>query len=346
MSKRITMVAPINAFTGYGLHALEIFRGMERRGWFVAVRPTGVDEAFARAPAELRQRFVGGPQPEPWELLLHPPNMLPTPGKKTVFFTMWESTRMRSGGVQMLNKADVVVVPCAWNASCFSAEGVDKPIRIVPLGIDTGIFHQRAPMRVPSEDDPPVIFGTAARAKHGGIRKGLQDVVELFREAFPVETDVRLRVKCFADDPEVKIDDERVQITRAFMGHHELSDWYARLDAFVSMSRGEGWGLMQQQAMSVGRPVIAARYGGLAEFMTEDNSYCVDFHPAAAGGGYAGMGMWANPSRESVIEKLRWVHRNRGEAEARGARASQSVSHLTWDHSIGKLAGVLDEFGV
>ncbi|CUF63681.1 glycosyltransferase, putative [Bodo saltans] len=51
--------------------------------------------------------------------------------------------------------------------------------------------------------------------------------------------------------------------------------FYAAHDAFVLPSRGEGWGLPLQEAMSVGLPCIATAWSGMLGFMNHDNSFLI-----------------------------------------------------------------------
>lgn len=347
--KRLTLVASIDNATGYGLHAIQIVRDIERlTGAHVAIRPIKHVQMFgANIPPDIRQRFVSGPQPEEWELVLAPPIFRPTPGKRTAYFSMWEATRLPPGGAALLNMADIVIVPSSWGASCFSASGVDKTMRIVPLGIDTSIFHLRPQENAPEPAKAGVraVFGTAGRMSHGGVRKGINEVIDLFKRAFPTESDVLLRVKVHPDCPVTKSDDPRIEIKQAHLSDEELSDWFAALTCFVSAARGEGWGLMQHQAMATGRPVIAARFAGLTEFLTEDNGFCVPFILGAAEQAYAGCGHWAWPSDDGFITLMRAIHREPHLAAQKGAQAASDVWDLTWENSNRKLIEVLKEVG-
>lgn len=339
--KRIVFRCPANSYTGYGLHSCQIISDLERIGYTFKVRPTEVDEKFARIPGRIKRKFVNHAQPDEWELMLHPPNIPPTPGKRTVFFTMWEASRLPKEWVNWLNQAECVVVPCQWNATSFSASGVNKPIRIIPLGIKTDIFSFRE-----LDSDGPCIFGTAGKMYGGGERKGLNEVAELFQKAFPTEKDVRLRVKGFPDCGILSSQDSRIEITASYLPEKQMADWYASLTCFVSVSRSEGWGLMPHQAMAVGRPCIAAKFGGHAEFLNETVGYCVDFKLAPAGYNYAGCGVWAEPDEDHVIELMRHVYDNRNEAKMLGEKASSFASKMTWNRSNRALLEILREVGM
>lgn len=346
---RITLTADICPISGYGMHAIAIARDLSRIvPSHVAIRPLGKAEMFGcKIPTDIRARFVSAPQPEPWEILLHPPNFAPTPGKKTVYSTMWESTKLPPMGPMVLNKAEVVVCPTWWNASCFSANGVQVPIRVVPLGIYTDVFSY-SPMQ--SLYHPTFkakcVFGTAGRMAHGGVRKGINEVIHAFQKAFPTEDDVVLKVKVFPDCPVEHVKDPRIEIIQAMLTDQEMADWLRSLTCFVSAATGEGFGLIQLQALAVGRPIISVEFGGITTFFNEDVGYPVKFSFDPAKLNYSGCGNWATPSEDHMIHLMQHIRNNRDEAEAKGALAASRVAHLSWENSNRKLAEVLKEFGV
>jgi glycosyltransferase involved in cell wall biosynthesis/ADP-heptose:LPS heptosyltransferase len=340
-AKQIIFRAPINAYTGYGLHALQIVSDFQSFGYRIKIRPTETVAEFTPIPATIRNKFVKGHQSGDWELLLHPPNIAPTLGKKTIYFTMWEASRLPYQWVKWLNQSECVVVPCQWNATCFSASGVDRPIYVIPLGIKADIFRF-APMDMKG----PCTFGAAGKIRGGGERKGLQEVIAIFQKAFPTEKDVRLTIKAFPDCGIIPVEDPRVSVIAKFLREPEMAKWYANITCFVSVSRSEGWGLMPHQAMAVGRPCIAIKFGGHAEFLNHEIGYCADFKLAAAGYNYKGGGIWAEPNEDHIIELMRRVYRNRKEAQQFGLKATVAVSKFTWRRSNEALLRVMRDVGM
>lgn len=342
---RLTVAAAIDNYTGYGQLAVHTIRNLAKlTGAFVSVRPLSRSEPFgSKIPHDILQKFVEQPQTEPWEILLHPPCFLPTAGKRTLYFTMWEATKLPPRGVELLNRAEVVVVPNDWNASCFSANGITAHIRKVQLGIDPDVFPYRA---ITPDRKPICVFGAAGRLAHGGVRKGINEVIECFYRAFPDENDVELWVKGFPDCDISKVRDPRVKVTAAYLTDGQLSDWYSGLDCFVSAARAEGWGLMQHQAMSSGVPVIAAQFSGLAEFFDGDVGYPVDYTLEPASFVYTGCGHWAEPDTGHMIELMRQVYNDRWTAYSKGARASIVAQKFTHENSARQLIKVLEEFKI
>ena len=167
----------LNGFTGYSQAAVEMAGTLRLRGCRLAFEGLGRDDRFVPLPDWVQARVAtrtSGPI-----LQAVGPQTPPLDGRRTATLTMWESTIVPA--VETLNRTELVLVPCDWCAETFAASGVARPIRVVPLGMDPAIFHPTA--------DPlpldPLIFGCAGRIHHGGMRKGIQEVADSFRAAFP-----------------------------------------------------------------------------------------------------------------------------------------------------------------
>lgn len=337
--ERITIVAEIGSFTGYHLHTNEIVRALRNRGIHASIRALKSVEKFAPIPADIQAHIVNGPQPEEWEILISPPHRVPTPGKKTVYWTMWESTVLAGKFVENVNMAEAVIVPSQWCADSFKRSGVTKPIYVVPLGINPDIFHYK-----PVKNIVPTTFSAAGRTAHGRDRKGMDGVMRAFLAAFPYDKNVQLRLKCHPDCNVPDAKDSRVVVVRQQFSEAQVADFLAKSHCFVSAATAEGWGLWQHQAMAIGRPVIAAIYGGLTEFMSPENAYPVEFQEAPSSENFGGL--WARPDLMTMIDQMRAVHADRAEAEMRGKMASATVKVFTWERSGDELLTVLSELGV
>ncbi|MCI8773029.1 MAG: glycosyltransferase [Lachnospiraceae bacterium] len=79
-------------------------------------------------------------------------------------------------------------------------------------------------------------------------------------------------------------------------------------DAAVSLHRSEGLGLLCEEAMFYGKPVIATAWSGNMDFMTEDTACLVDFDMVSVGediGPYEAWQKWADPSVEQAAEYMK-----------------------------------------
>lgn len=320
---RLTIIGSVNPLGGYGRHLIRAAQDIEAlTDTRVIIRPI---KTHPDAPQWIQERTINEVTGVRWELIIAPPTVCPTPGKRTVYFTMNETTRLTEQNVALLNKADHVIVPNQWNKDCFLASGVSKPIHIVPLGIDHCVFNWR-PLPPPS----PVVFGTAG----SGARKGIPDVIRAFLEAFPGRNDVRLRIKITAEDEAPDVVDSRIDVVRANYTDEQMADWYASLHCFVSASRGEGWGLMQQESCAMGRSLIAAPFGGILS-RSGDPGGVPELEDAPPP--YSGQWVGANVRHMSKWMRLTVC----GEMFDISAEASK----FTWDRSSAELIRVLTEVG-
>jgi glycosyltransferase involved in cell wall biosynthesis len=130
---------------------------------------------------------------------------------------------------------------------------------------------------------------------------------------------------------------------------------YAAADAFVLPSRGEAWGLPYGEAMAMGLPTIATKWGGHLDFMHQGNSYLVevdrmvpmDQETQAMLKAEPGL-QWAEPSVDGLRQAMRRVFEQPAEAKARGEAArSEMASRATWERAavgVWERAEVLGEF--
>jgi glycosyltransferase involved in cell wall biosynthesis len=339
--QRLTVTASINTFSGYGQLAHELFSGLEQRGVFCSIRAIDVQEPFgSEVPMEIKSRFVHCQQCEPWELLIKNPGHLPSPGKKTAYFSMYESTVIPKEWVAIYNRAEHVIVPCKWNEVGFKKSGVTTPITVIPLGYSPEIFHY-----MPPRSSGPFVVGIAGRVSHGPTRKGIRRAIDIFLQTFQNILDVELHVKIHPDCDLGKPDihDHRVKITRAHLPWFQVQKWFSNLDVFLSLATAEGFGLWQLQAMACGRPVIAVRYSGLADYMTEQNSYCLPF-TEKANPDYGG-GLWADITDQDVKKMLLKAYSNREEMVRKGELAAADATKFTWGKSVEKLYNLLVKIG-
>lgn len=271
--------------------------GFKKLGYHVTVQPLQTKPRETVDPL-IQPFLVRQQQPSDWELILAPLNVAPDPAKQTAYFCMWESTRIPDEAMHWLNTCRQVIVPSRWSADCFSAQGVIAPIAVCPLGVDTGVFSPSGRKR-----DRLNVIGTAS-----GYWDGIQDrkatdiVVQAFRDAFPTEDDVELRIKTFPGDKAEIYEDERIRVTERRLTEGELVAWFRSLDVFVCASRGAGWEMMALQAMACGVPVIAPNHGGLSEFWSDRCGPAIRFKVVPAGGPYLGNQIQIEP--ESLTHML------------------------------------------
>lgn len=226
-----------------------------------------------------------------------------------------------------------------WANSSFSAQAiakkVDIPVHPFPLPIRT----PNPPARSRYELGLPERFLFLFCFDMDSIfaRKNPLALIEAFKMAFPDDSGAHLLIKSINGDrhpEEVKL------LQTASNGRRDILLWdgylageehdvlMAACDAYVSLHRSEGFGLTIAEAMALGRPVIATGYSGNLDFMNEENSYLVPFHPVAVGPDnhpYAENSVWAEPDVEIAAALMRRVIEMPHEARLKTERAYRDV---------------------
>lgn len=337
--RRLTISASVNTFTGYGQLFCELFSGLERNGVFCAVRAIDTSELFGCSiPVEIKSRYVHCQQPEPWELLIKNPNHLPTPGRKTVMFTMYESTVLPREWVETLNRAELLIVPCEWCRNGFRKSGVTVPIEVVPLGYAEEVFHY-----LPPKPSGPFTFGIAGRVSHGKERKGIRRAIDLWQQTFREIKNVNLAVKVHPDCDIGTVEDSRITVTRSHLNWAKVRQWFGGIDVFLSLAKAEGFGLWQIQAMASGRPVMAAPYSGMAEYLTKENGFCLPYKETA--NPEYGGGLWAEVDDETIKTAMLYAFTHREEVRQKGYQAAADARRFTWGNTVEKVYQILNKNG-
>ena len=192
------------------------------------------------------------------------------------------------------------------------------------------------PVPVPEVDVParvagPTTFLFAFDFNSTGQRKNPWGLVEAFHRAFAGRDDVRLVIKAInahlhgsaAQRLRYAVgDDARIELLERYLSVEELSALYARCDAYVSLHRGEGFGLTVAEAMIRGIPVICTDYSATSEFVDDSVGWLIPHSMVEVGPGwppYQPDALWAEPDLDAAAAAMRAVAEDPGEARRRGA---------------------------
>jgi len=304
--------------SGYGLAAIAYVRALVNAGVPVrweplvrvgeAVRPAGPghpfplsmlatdDESLDDLPALLAatsrpiacDTIVAHTVPEHWPQLF-------SPGMRNVGYTVWETDRIPAHWRTLLDRADRVLVPCAFNRDTFVAGGVRAPVRVVPH-IRRHAWNAFTPGDLAQARER---FGlSGARFVFCTInawdpRKNLPALLRAFVHAFRADEGVALVLKTgpvgFGPPPHYA---QASTLAMAQEAVDEATDALDRdappicvlpydltgrgvdllheiADAYVTLANGEGWALGMFDAATRGTPVIATGWSGHLDYLGE-----------------------------------------------------------------------------
>lgn len=144
----------------------------------------------------------------------------------------------------------------AHTYKCF---GVSAPITVIPYSINIDRF---AGKRQSADTFMVLSSGSLIR------RKGMDTVIRAIK-ALDGDTYQHLRLQIIGDGPErctlqsLIGNDSRIELT-GFSDGDSLTDCFRKADAFVLASRYDGWGVVINEAIAAGLPVISSEAVGAA----------------------------------------------------------------------------------
>jgi glycosyltransferase involved in cell wall biosynthesis len=251
-----------------------------------------------------------------------------------ILYTMWESTRVNDLLIEILNKFKCVVVPNEYNKLNFINQGLNTRIEVLPLFCDTDFYHYK-----PFVLKDKFVFGIS----NEDPRKNLDKVTKSFLKAFKNTTDVELRVK--TNSSVNQYTSNKIVYNSTKFSRVDLRDWYHNLDVYVSGATCEGWGMMQQESLCCGRPVIYTHYGGLSEFISSDIGYQVKYeevYSTEAWGNYAGK--WSEYNENDMIDKMLHCYNNREEVYSKGRLSAEKAGKYSKDRFINNLMVIINDY--
>jgi len=281
-------------------------------------------------------------------------------GRRLVAFTTWETDRIPGGWPEILGHYDRVLVPSTFNRDAFVGSGLATPVSVVP--------HIARPVPLPTTttsralDPGPFVFYTIATWT---TRKAVLDTVGAFVDAFRAEDDVVLVIHTTVEDHVARArhardgasrtrnreqtwftlaaalagrgDVPRIVLSTRSLDPAGIASLHARGDCFVSLSRGEGWGLGAFDAGSHGNPVVVTGWGGTLDMLPAGYPYCVDYdlvpttldEPDDWWRPVPGE-RWAKARAAHASALLRHVFEHRVEAREWGCRLQSNI-HSSFD---------------
>ncbi len=277
-------------------------------------------------------------------------------GRYPIGYTMLEVDGFPAEWVRQANTMQEVWVPSEFNRRGFLECGLKRPVHLMPLGVDVRYFHPG----ITARPNPAGEFVFLALFEWGE-RKEPALLLRSFNDEFSAREPVRLLCKVINRDPGVRLREEIRRLGLRQSGgkisylfnlefpHYQLGSLYCSVDAFVSVSRGEGWNMPLMEAMACGLPAIATDWGAHQEFVHPGIAYPLRVSklvPAVAKCPYYDGFRWAEPDTEHLRHLLRHVYEQRDEARQRGqAAAREMAARWTWEASARRIVQRLEAIG-
>lgn len=238
-----------------------------------------------------------------------------------------------------LRALDQVWVESEFVRRIFLEEGI-SPQKLVVIPNPVGESPLCSPEGLELEDKNRFHFLSVFQ---WNVRKGWDLLLQAFLSEFRRSDDVALllRVEPLEGKSHVEIRDELRAFIRSKLGldpdrtpevlfvdetltHGEMRALYARADAFVLPSRGEGFGRAYLEALICGLPTIGTAWGGQIDFLTPENGYLIEIEglePVPEEVYHYRGAQWARPSVEHLRALLRRVYQDPEEGKRKARRS-------------------------
>ena len=271
-------------------------------------------------------------------------------GKYTIAYMAWETEFFPREWADRSQYCDEIWVPSNFAKTAIE-DVIQCPVFVVPhplfipLKYLSDINHGAS-----QKKNGPFKFLASFDACSDVERKNPQSVILAFQKAFGREDDVKLIIKVSNADRcgqnlsklhELVSGQDNIDIISKNLSKDEYFSLMKNIDVYVSLHRGEGFGLNIQQAMAMCKPVIVTNYGGNTDFCLADNSIPIDFKIVPINfkeSQYPHYTMWAEPDMQQASHAMRKLYSDTFFYEKIARNAS---AHILANHSYEKIGNIM-----
>lgn len=191
-------------------------------------------------------------------------------------YTYSETTLLGTDVVPGFNRAGHIFSLSTFGKFAMLGAGVETPITVQPLGIDTTLYKPLLRKRV---TDHPLVF----LAKGHILRKNLDMAVRAYLEVFSEEEDCLLYVhnyrpqdvECVETLEQLCERRRDIKLINCILPIQENVKLYQEADYLIFPTSGEGFGLPPLEAMACGCTPIVTGFGAMLDFVSPQNSLII-----------------------------------------------------------------------
>ena len=261
------------------------------------------------------------------------PNLIKgwTTGQNPALLTMWETNWLPPQFSEYLHLFDTVIVPSMHNWELFSQ--FHDNVRVIPLGVDREVWYPKAR---PDNKKFKILCGGSE-----WYRKGLDVVLKVFLEMNLPDAELHIKiVPPYLSAPD-NLDYPNVVVHNKWMTVEAEADLVRSADCFISVSRGEGFGLMPLQAISAGVPTILSDAHGHREFSDLATHRIPTRSVPTNEGVWQNMGDWDEPEFDAIFSAIKDLYDNRDRYRQQAETYAGETAAFNWNTAADQLLQVV-----
>lgn len=292
---------------------------------------------------------------------LPPLHFTPNDADYNIGMLTFETDRLPPEWPAQLNELDEVWTYSQWGADVFREAGVERPITVVPHGVDTDVHRPEGSTiaSLDAERRGRFLFGSVFE---WSARKNPEALLSAYFNAFDEREPVTLVLKtyyqfagrdggpAFVRQQIERLTEKarragrrpgRVMLVDHLLEQKDMPAFYRSIDAYVLPARGEGWGLTFSEAMASGCPTIGVGWSANTAYMDDANSLLLrDYRLVTVRDAdvrnrkiYVGH-RWADCSVEELAAVMRRVYEDSALRERISIQArADMLEKFTWQHA-------------
>lgn len=242
---------------------------------------------------------------------------------KKIGYCTWETDRLPDNWVIELNKMDEIWVPSTYNKTTFEESGIKRNITVFPhIFLEQSLFPKSEVklMDVFSRNIPTDRFTFYCIAEYSE-RKGIDDLVKVFNKINKKYKDTQLILKLHRENYSNENINYLIKKFKCIpniyiilnnINNEELLKIHSLGDCYVSLHKGEGFGLCLYDAVNYKKKIIATNYGGPTDYLTNEHSlvnYKID-KVNISDSFYTNNQKWAYPDLNDAYDKMENIINN------------------------------------
>jgi len=247
-------------------------------------------------------------------------------------YCTWETNKLPLKWVNDINLVKEVWVPSQFNKQSFIDSGVNVDIKVVPHIWHPQNLLDKSNIKIFdfNKIEIPTDKFTFYSIGELNFRKGIEDLIKVFDKFNEKYTNTQLILKLHYKDYSQKnkeyciskikklTDKVGISIFIIFenLTNQQILALHSFGDCYVSLNKGEGFGLTIFDAFNYGKKVITTGYGGQIDFLGKDYIGLVDYKIDKVTGmdsfstNYSSDQLWAYPDLDHVYVLMEKFYKN------------------------------------